>query len=115
MIEQDRLWLTEARDPPRPPGPAAEAIMDRSEASELADLQMHWDEAYVIGLDGDIWWAKFRGPTDELRAHTAPSLRELIRADYARRQQMRVAAERMTTTNPDTVDLSGIRGERMST
>src|ERR1700722_1184682 len=83
-----------------------EVTMDRSEASELADLQMHWDEAYVIGLDGDIWWAKFRGPTDELRAHTAPSLRELIRADYARRQQMRVAADRVLTTNPDNADLS---------
>jgi hypothetical protein len=89
--------------------------MDRSEASELADLQMHWDEAYVIGLDGDIWCARFRGPADELRAHTGPALRELIRTDYARRQQLRVAAERLTVTNSDNVDLSAIHGERMST
>ena len=63
--------LPVARSLPRRPGPAAEASMDRSEASELADLQMHWDEAYVIGLDGAIWWARFRGPADELRAHPA--------------------------------------------
>jgi hypothetical protein len=89
--------------------------MDRSEASELADLQMHWDEAYVIGLDGDIWWARFRGPTDDLRAHTAPALRELIRSDYARRQHVRVTAERQIVATADSVDLKTVRGERMST
>jgi|HubBroStandDraft_2_1064218.scaffolds.fasta_scaffold204370_1 hypothetical protein len=89
--------------------------MDKSEASELADLQMHWDEAYAIGLDGDIWWARFRGPNDELRAHTGQSLREQIRADYARRQQARVAAERLFTASSDNVDLTSVRGERMST
>lgn len=59
--------------------------MDRSEASALADLQMHWDEAYAIGLDGDIWSARFHGSADELRAHTSSELRELIRTDYAYR------------------------------
>jgi hypothetical protein len=66
-----------------------EASVDRSEASALADLQMHWDEAYTIGLDGDIWLARFHGTADELRAHTSTELRELIRADYAYRQQAR--------------------------
>jgi hypothetical protein len=66
-----------------------EAEVDRSDASALADLQMHWDEAYAIGLDGDIWSATFRGSADELRAHTSTELRELIRADYAYRQQVR--------------------------
>ncbi len=61
--------------------------MDRSDASALADLQMHWDEAYVIGLDGDIWSARYRSSTDELRAHTSAELRELIRSDYAFRQK----------------------------
>ena len=61
--------------------------MDRSDASALADLQMHWDEAYAIGLDGDIWSARFHGATDELRAHTAGELRELIRTDYWYRQR----------------------------
>jgi hypothetical protein len=63
--------------------------VDRSDASALADLQMHWDEAYTIGLDGDIWLARFHGTADELRAHTSTELRELIRADYAFRQQAR--------------------------
>jgi hypothetical protein len=58
-----------------------------SDASALADLQMHWDEAYEIGMDGDIWSARFRGSTDELRAHTSHELRELIRTDYAYRHQ----------------------------
>jgi hypothetical protein len=59
--------------------------VDRSEASELADLQMHWDEVYDIGLDGDIWSAQFRGSADQLRAHTSHELRELIRTDYSYR------------------------------
>lgn len=67
--------------------------MDRSEASALADLQMHWDEAYSIGLDGDIWRASFRGTADELRAHTSSELRDLIRADYAYRQRARPSTQ----------------------
>lgn len=59
--------------------------MDRSDASALADLQMHWDEAYEIGLDGDIWSARYRGSTDQLRAHTSHELRDLIRTDYTYR------------------------------
>jgi len=62
--------------------------MDWSDASALADLQMHWDEAYVIGLDGDIWSARYQTSTDELRAHTSGELRELIRSDYAYRQKV---------------------------
>jgi hypothetical protein len=61
--------------------------MDRSEASALADLQMHWDEAYVITLDGHIWSARYRTSAEELRAHTSSELRELIRSDYAYRQK----------------------------
>ena len=61
--------------------------MDRSQASALVDLQMHWDEAYVITLDGDIWSARYRSSADELRAHTSSELRELIRSDYAYRQK----------------------------
>ncbi len=72
-------------------GPAVEAALDRSDASALADLQMHWDEAYVIGLDGEIWSARFRDSTDELRAHTSTELRELIRADYSYRAKVQPA------------------------
>ncbi len=73
--------------------------MDRSDASALADLQMHWDEAYVIGLDGDIWSARYRTATDELRAHTCTELRDLIRSDYAYRQKVELA-----TDDPDEGD-----------
>jgi hypothetical protein len=59
----------------------------RSDASALADLQVHWGSVYEIGLDGDIWSATFRGTADELRAHTCLELRTLIRADYYYRQQ----------------------------
>jgi hypothetical protein len=80
--------------------------LDRSDASALADLQMHWDEAYAIGLDGDIWTARFHGCADELRAHTCDELRDMIRADYLIRQ-------RSGTHRGE--DFSGLRGERMST
>lgn len=66
--------------------------MDRSEASALADLQMHWDEAYVITLDGDVWSARYRGSADELRAQTCDELRDLIRSDYAYRQKAGLVA-----------------------
>jgi hypothetical protein len=99
-----------------------EALVDRSDASALADLQMHWDEAYTIGLDGDIWLARFHGTADELRAHTSTELRELIRADYAFRQQ----ARRVRDLDDDALEFddygahrdsapASIRGERMST
>jgi hypothetical protein len=79
--------------------------VDRSDASALADLQMHWDEAYAIGLDGDIWSAKFHGSTDDLRAHTSTELRELIRADYAYRQQVsRVRASAIQADDDDLED-----------
>lgn len=70
-----------------------------SDAAALADMQVHWGSAYVIGLDGDIWSATFRGTADELRAHTALELRTLIRADYAYRRragQRPAGGERMS-------------------
>jgi hypothetical protein len=70
-----------------------EAALDKSDASALADLQMHWDEAYEIGLDGDIWLARFRGSGDQLRAHTSHELRDLIRVDYTYRHRTGRPAE----------------------
>jgi len=102
--------------------------MNRGEASALADLQMHWDEAYAIGLDGDIWTARFHGSADELRAHTSTELRDLIRADYAYRQRAGTAQRVRSVTvsdddddyacggyGDDDDDVTGLRGERMST
>jgi len=84
MLELKRPWLPR-RGFCRSTGLTAEAALDRSDASALADLQMHWDEAYEIGLDGDIWSARYRGSTDQLRAHTSHELRDLIRTDYSYR------------------------------
>ncbi|HXW88160.1 MAG TPA: hypothetical protein VEJ42_07865 [Streptosporangiaceae bacterium] len=81
----------------------------RSDASALADLQLHWGSAYEIGLDGDVWSATFRGTADELRAHTSLELRVLIRADYSYRQQAG-PARRTGSGGGQGV----IRGERMS-
>jgi hypothetical protein len=98
----------------------------RSDASALADLQLHWGSGYEIGLDGDIWYATFRGTADELRAHTALELRVLIRADYAYRQQAGAARRLAGAADPDQCDENQpaarpssagdgvIRGERMS-
>jgi hypothetical protein len=116
--------------------------MDGNDASALTDLQMHWDEAYVIGLDGDIWSARFRASTDELRAHTCTELRELIRSDYAYRQKAGLMthgqpgepesdetgldedpgdadeddrAAALVREHAERVNFAAIRGERMST
>ena len=115
-------------------------LVSRGDASALADLQMHWDEAYEIGLDGHIWRARFRTSPDELRAHTCYELRELIRGDYAYRQRAGQAHWRTDDTAPDNTapdddtyedayesdseeppppvpvrpDYTGLRGERMS-
>jgi hypothetical protein len=98
----------------------------RSDASGLADLQLHWGSAYEIGLDGDVWSATFRGTTDELRAHTGTELRGLIRADYAYRQQAGPARHLPAPAEPGqrgadhgaswpgSAGDSVIRGERMS-
>ncbi|MGH3302565.1 MAG: hypothetical protein ACRDOK_12935 [Streptosporangiaceae bacterium] len=107
--------------------PMESTHLARSDASALADLQLHWGSGYEIGLDGDIWAATFRGTTDELRAHTCLELRVLIRADYAYRQQAGPARRRsgaadLTERGDDRQgqqtgsggDPGVIRGERMS-
>ena len=94
----------------------------RSDAAALADLQLHWGEAYIIGLDGDIWSATFRGCTDELRAHSCVELRDLIRADYSYRQHAGLARRGRSATDPNEAPgqppgqggQPPVRGERMS-
>ena len=71
----------------------------REEASALADLQFHWDERYAIAFGGTVWSARWKAGGEDLTAGTAEALRELIRADYARRRH---------------ADYTGLR-ERMST
>lgn len=90
--------------------PMESTHLARSDASALADLQLHWGSAYEIGLDGDIWSATFRGTADELRAHTCLELRALIRADYSYRQQASPVRRRPGAGGGQGL----IRGERMS-
>ena len=86
--------------------------MDRSQASALADLQMHWDEAYVITLDGDIWSARYRSSADELRAHTSTELREMIRSDYAYRQKADLIAYDPGEDPDEDGDIKGADSDR---
>jgi hypothetical protein len=122
----ERFTDSEAADQSGPSRPMESAHFARTDASALADLQLHWGSAYEIGLDGDIWSAVFRGTIDELRAHTGTELRVLIRADYAYRQQAGPAGRLPRPSDPDErgedhpAGRSGsagdgvIRGERMS-
>jgi hypothetical protein len=115
-----------AADHPVVSRPMESTHFARSDASALADLQLHWGGGYEIALDGDIWSATFRGTADQLRAHSATELRVLIRADDAYRQQAGPARHLPRSADPDRRredDPAGppgpagdgvIRGERMS-
>ena len=108
--------------PGPPSAPMESSRMARSDAAALADLQLHWGEAYLIGLDGHIWSATFRGCADELRAHSCVELRDLIRADYSYRQHSGGTGRSPTAAGPDQEPgkppaqggQPPIRGERMS-
>src|SRR5215469_14926218 len=85
--ESSDAELTQPQHGQRVVRPMESTRIALSDAAALVDLQEHWGSAYVIGLDGHIWSATFRGTADELRAHTCQELRTLIRADYAYRQR----------------------------
>lgn len=60
------------------------AGLTRSEASELADLKFHWDEAYSISwIDGVYRAARMSEPSVVLTADSCDELRQQIRDDYA--------------------------------
>lgn len=58
--------------------------MDRGQATALADLKMHWGDAYVITCEGGVWQAVNRGYGHTLTATGAHELRLKIREDYGR-------------------------------
>jgi hypothetical protein len=65
--------------------------LTRSEASELADLKFHWDEAYVIDWADGVYRATRMGqPSVVLTAESCYELRMQIRDDYAAWQQSRL-------------------------
>lgn len=65
--------------------------LSRSDASELADLKFHWDEAYTIDwIDGVYRAARMAQPSVVLTADTCHELRMQIRDDYAAWQQSKL-------------------------
>jgi hypothetical protein len=65
--------------------------LTRSEASELADLKFHWDEAYVIDWADGVYRATRMGqPSVVLTAESCHELRMQIRDDYAAWQQSKL-------------------------
>lgn len=66
--------------------------LTRSEASELADLKFHWDEAYTIDwAEGVYRAARMAQPSVVLTATTCHELRMQIRDDYASWQQSKLS------------------------
>jgi hypothetical protein len=67
------------------------AALSRSEASELADLKFHWDEAYRIDwADGVYRAARIDQPSVVLTSESCDELRQQIRDDYANWQLSRL-------------------------
>jgi hypothetical protein len=67
------------------------AGLSRSDASELADLKFHWDEAYTISwADGVYRAARMSQPSVVLTADSCIELRQQIRDDYATWQYSRL-------------------------
>jgi len=60
---------------------ARDELRDR----ELEDMRWHWDEAYQIGWQDGRFRAGRLDGHGSLEAGTAQELRDLIRADYAKR------------------------------
>jgi hypothetical protein len=57
--------------------------ISREDQSTLNDLNWHWDTAYNIAFDGDIWSASpLNEPTVVLTSDSADELREQMRTDY---------------------------------
>lgn len=58
--------------------------MDRGTATALADLKMHWEDAYDITVEGGMWKAVNRGYGHTVTANDPHQLRLAIREDYGR-------------------------------
>lgn len=68
-----------------------ETGLSRSEASELADLKFHWDEAYRIDWADGVYRASRIGqPSVVLTSENCSDLRQQIRDDYAAWQHDRL-------------------------
>jgi hypothetical protein len=75
-------------------------LLSQEQELDLTGIAYHWRDAYAIAMSDGAWTAAPRDdPGAVLTASSADGLRELVRADYARR-----------TAKP-----SPLLGERMST
>jgi hypothetical protein len=62
--------------------------LDRTQASELAQLMFVWDREYTLACDGDTWSARPHAARAEiLTAGSAAELRELLREDAQHRRR----------------------------
>jgi hypothetical protein len=57
--------------------------MSATDAAALQDIGFHWDTAYAIDSDGEVYTAaRIGSPHHVVTADTAAELREAIRRDY---------------------------------
>jgi hypothetical protein len=72
--------------------------MDDRQAPALARLKHQWDGMYSITLLDGVWSAYYIRTGEEFDAASLRELGSKIRADYARRREIRPGApERMST------------------
>jgi hypothetical protein len=65
------------------------ALLSREDEDDLAGLSWNWEGAYTFAVIDGIWRATVVGdPAAVLTADTADKLRQQVRADYQRRQQV---------------------------
>jgi hypothetical protein len=80
-----------------PQAPAAEHEEVR-QRSDLARLRRRWAGVYSITVLDGTWTAYFLRTAEEFHAGSARGLRDKLRADYARRLEIRPGSpERMST------------------
>ena len=75
-------------------------MLSQEQELDLTGIAYHWRDAYAIAMSDGTWTASPRSdPGTVLTAHSADGLRELIRADYARRsdKSQGYLSERMST------------------
>ncbi len=61
-------------------------MLSQEQELDLTGIAWHWGEVYAVAMSDGIWTARpHEDPGTVLTARSADGLRELIRADYAKR------------------------------
>jgi hypothetical protein len=64
-------------------GMGSETGLTEADTSELSDIGWHWERAYTVSHDGNVYAAARIGyPEHVLTADTPGELRSMIRSDY---------------------------------